>query len=298
MKKIELITDNKFETGFHLLGINPTINHRKLYRHLDYDGQAKKANRPIWQMAQWWTPFDFTNAVYRTNKDKHIYENASRKIEVQSEPNGHLRLNLYGSKEYPEGPRASGNQPWSHLLIEQDFEKSVSLDQLESLNLKLTFNIESFKDMSAGQYDPSLHAAQLLWYFVIHDQSIEGSTGYGNFKEYFWFGIPLFDNRYKTIGETMHIDQGGIGTTGHLIYSMASKNYLNEPIQFGKTYDIEIDILPHILNAKQYALDHGYLKKTDHSNYQIGYMNFGWEIPGMFDVESYIENMQAIAVLK
>jgi len=298
MKTLELLTDPTFKTGFHLLGINPTVNHRKIYKYLDYNGEAFKTNRPIWQMAQWWTPFDVKNASFKKENGRYVYETPSRRFEVKPEPNGHLRMNLYGSKEYPNGPRTSGNDPWSHLLIEQDFEESVSLDTLQALNLKLTFNIESVEDHHQGQYDPNLHAAQFLWYFVIHDTGIEGSTGYGNFKEFFWFGIPLYDNRFPFIEESMHVDSGGIGTTGRLIYSMSNRNYLKEPIQMGKTYHIEVDILPSVLKAKQYALDHGYLKKHDQSNYQIGYMNFGWELPGVFDVKSYIEGMSAIAALK
>ena len=28
-------------------------------------------------------------------------------------------------------------------------------------------------------------------------------------KEYFWFGVPLFDSRFDFIDESMIIDQGG-----------------------------------------------------------------------------------------
>lgn len=297
MKTIELLSDTQFRTGFHVLGINPTINHRKIYKHLDYLGEAKPTNKPIWQMAQWWTPFDLCDCSVKKIKDTYLYETPSRHIEV-TPSTGRLKMDLSGSKEYPNGPRISGSEPWSHLLIEQDFHESVSLDALESLTLKLSFNIESVQDMNLGQMNPNLHAAQLLWYFVIHDTGIEGSTGYGNFKEFFWFGIPLYDSRYPFIEESRHIDQGGIGTTGRLIYSMSSRNYLKEPIVFGKQYQIEIDILPFVLKAKQYALDHGYLKRHDQANYQIGYMNFGWELPGRYDVKSHIQGISALAVLK
>ncbi|MDG0888962.1 hypothetical protein [Paracholeplasma manati] len=297
MKTIELLSDPQFKTGFHVLGINPTINHRKTYKHLDYNGEAYQTNWPIWQMAQWWTPYNLIDATFKKITDCYVYDTPSRRIEVNPKK-GFLRLNLSGSKEYPQGVRTSGNQPWSHLLIEQDFDESVSLDTLQALNLKLNFNIEAVEDHNEGQFNPNLHAAQLLWYFVIHDKGIEGSAGYGNFKEFFWFGIPIYDNRYPFIEESMHVDQGGIGTTGRLIYSMSSRNYLKEPIQMGKDYTIEIDILPFVLKAKQYALDHGYLKKHDQSNYQIGYMNFGWELPGRFDVKSHIQGISALAVIK
>jgi hypothetical protein len=297
MKTIELLTDTHFKTGFHVLGINPTINHRKIYKYLDYNGEAYRTNWPVWQMAQWWTPFDLSESTFKKSGDRFIYDTPSRHIEVNPKT-GYLKMDLFGSKEYPLGPRKSGSEPWSHLLIEQDFNESVSLDFLKSLTLKFSFQIESVQDENQGLFNPNLHAAQFLWYFVIHDTGIEGSKGYGNFKEFFWFGIPLFDSRYPFIEESMHVDQGGIGTTGRLIYSMSNRNYLKEPIQFGKPYDIEIDILPFVLKAKQYALDHGYLKRHDQANYQIGYMNLGWELPGRYDVKSHIQGISALAVLK
>lgn len=297
MKIVNLLTDSSFETGFHLLGINPTINHRKIYKHLDYDGKAKYSKIPIWQMAQWWTPYNVLDAKFKIINNNYIYETPSRRIEVNPHKQGYLRMNLSASKEYINGPRLDSSEPWSHLLIEQDFQKHVSLDNLEALRVQLTFNIEKVINQSPETYNPSYHAAQLVWYFVIYDASYEGSK-YGNFKEYFWFGVPIYDNRHDFIDEHHHVDQGGIGTTGRLIYSMSNKNYLNEKIKFGQTYDIDINVLPFILKAKTYAIQNEYLKQNEESKYEIGYMNFGWEIPGMFDVESYIQNMNVIATIK
>ncbi|HLT00256.1 MAG TPA: hypothetical protein VK005_02080 [Acholeplasma sp.] len=299
MKIIELLDDSSFETGFHLLGINPEVDKRTFYRHLDYDNKALKSDRIIWQMAQWWTPYNVVNASYKEENNNFLYQTPSRLIGVNPKEKK-LIMHLSGSKEYPNGARSKVSDPWSHLLIEQDFKQSVNLLDLEKLEVELTFNIEKVIDKHNGDFNPNFHAAQFLWYFVITDISQDNNKyiGYGNFKEFFWFGVPLFDSRHDFISETMHVDQGGIGTTGRLIYSMPNNVYLKEKIEFGKEYKIKVDILPYVIKAKDYALQNGYLLKHDHAHYQIGYMNFGWEIPGMYDVESYIKDMSIKGYLK
>jgi hypothetical protein len=299
-KEIELLTDPTFETGFHLLGISPVKDQRTFYRHLDYNKEAKPSNRVVWQMAQWWTPYNVADAHFEKSGDTFIYKTASRTIGINPKDDGLLKMDLLGSKEYLGKTRKGFDQPWAHLLIEQDFKESVPIDSLESLVLNLTFQIDEVVDQNHVLYNPDLHAAQLLWYLVIADKSDDRrkSQNYGNYEDFFWFGIPIYDNRHKFINETMHIDQGGIGTTGRLIYSMDNRNYLNEVIKFNKEYTIAIDILPFVKKARAYALENGYLPLQEKPNYEIGYMNFGWELPGAFDVKSWIKGMSIKAIKK
>jgi len=299
-KTIELLTDPTFETGFHLLGINPVIDQRSYFKHLNYHQAAKPSDRVIWQMAQWWTPFNVVDAHFEKSGDTFIYKTPSREIGINPKDQGLLKMNILGSKEYLGETRKSYDQPWAHLLIEQDFNESVPIDSLSSLALSLTFQIDEVIDKNKGNYDPNLHAAQLLWYLVIADKSDakRKKQNYGNYDDFFWFGIPIYDSRHQFIDETMHIDQGGIGTTGRLIYSMDNRHYLNEVIKFNKEYTIAIDILPFVKKARTYALENGYLPKQDNPNYEIGYMNFGWELPGAFDVKSWIKGMSIKAIKK
>ena len=79
---------------------------------------------------------------------------------------------------------------------------------------------------------------------------------------------------------------------------MANKNYLNEKIQFNKEYHLSVDILPFIKKAMTYAKEKCCIKVDENSNYQITYMNLGWEIPGMYDVSSYIKKISVKAYYK
>ena len=297
--EMELISDPGFETGFHLLGISPVIDKRHIYKWLDYGGIAKKSERQIWHMSQWWTPYNVLNSTYTSNQKTYTYKTPSRTI--QAIPSKHqLYLELLGKEEYLGGNRKDMSQPWSHVLIEQDFEKSISILDISALHLNLEFSIDKFVDQTGSTYDPNIHAAQLLWYFVITDVGLDNGQykGYGNSDNYFWFGVPLFDSRKEFFEESMIVDSGGVGTTGKLIYTMDSRQYLPVPLVHQTKHHLHVDILPHVKKAYQYALDHGYLKTSDHSDFQIGYMNFGWELPGAFDVAATISNMSAKATLK
>lgn len=292
----ELLRDNHFETGFSVLGISPVKDKRNYSMIMDYNKNAKNPVGKAWEMAQWWTNYPLKNSTYKFYEGKHQYTTPSRFISIDNK-NGELYTKLLASKEYKEGYRKSNSEPWSHLLIEQDFSRSYGLDKLDKLVVNLDFNIINVIDKMPHNYDPNLHAAQFLWYFVVADVS-GNFVNYGNAENFFWFGVPIFDNRNDFIPEVMHIDQGGEGTTGKLIYSMPSDLYIKEKIEFNKEYNINYDILPNIKKALNYAKENKHLKVNEDSRFEIVYMNFGWECPGSFDVESYIKNMSVKAFIK
>lgn len=296
---IELLEDPTFSTGFNLLGISPVVDGRTIQRHLDYDGKAVPADRDVWFMAQWWTPYDVTDAPYQKVGDVHQYQTTSRTLQMNPEDNGFLKIDLLGSEEYINGPRESG-EPWTHALIEQDFNESVGMAELSSLILRMEVTVNYVENHTGDAYDPGLHAAQLLWYLTLRNVVDEESNPdeVGTRGDFLWFGIPIYDNRSDFIAQSAHLDQGGPGTTNKLIYSMSSRNYFDEKIQMGKTYQIEIDVLPYLKEAFIYAVNNNALVNAQFENMQIGYMNLGWELPGTFDVSSTFRGISIKAVKK
>jgi len=299
-KTIELLEDKTFSTGFDLLGVSPAEDGRTIQKWLNYGGDAIKAERNVWYMAQWWTPYDVADATYHEEGDKYIYETESRTIAVEPSNNGYLRIDLSSAKEYGDQPRVYG-QSWTHALIEQSFNESVGMSELSQLIVTLDFNIHYVRNMhEEGTYNPSLHAAQFLWYLTLRNVVDEDSEydEVGSRGDYLWFGIPIYDNRSDFIEQSNHIDQGAAGTTNKLIYSMSSKNYLSEIIEFDKTYTIQVDVLPYLKDAFIYAINNDLLINCQFENMQIGYMNLGWELPGSFEVASTIQNISIKAVKK
>lgn len=301
-KKVDLVSDPTFKSGFYLK--SPDTSAVSIERHFDYQGTASSAKR-TWDMAQWWTPFDFKDAsevLAKTNT--YRYENQSRFFEVNP-TNGALSFGLNSWKEYQEkfgGSRSATSQNWSHFLLEQSFETSVALNTLASLNVRLDFAINSVEQFDLEHYNSNLHAAQFLWYFVVRNVVPEDSDPnlVGQNGDFLWFGVPLYDNRNDYLPVYHNYDGGFAGATNKLIYSMDNREYLpvsaGHPLEFQKTYAIDYDILPAIKDAFVNGKQAGALPNCQFQNMRVDYMNFGWELPGSFAVDCSIANWGVNAI--
>lgn len=287
--KVEIIDDNHFKTGFHLLGISPVESKREIFRWLNYNNTAEETKEPVWYMAQWWTKYNFANSQEKYENDLYVYQNESRVVKVNPKT-GYLYTELNAELEY-DHPREQ-NESWPHILIEQNFADDVYLNNIEKIIAKVDVNILKVENKTGPKYNPDYHAAQLLWYFTIRNKPLDGSEEeVGVTGDYMWFGVPIYDSRYSVIKEHSSIDSGFDGATGKLIYSMSNGVYLPTPIDLEKTYYIEVDILPYIRKAYNYAQQNGALKNVKFENLVFDNMNFGWELPGTFNVASEIQNM-------
>lgn len=287
-KVVQLFNDLSFSNGFGLKGVSTTMG-SEVFRHLTADNPDGDY---YWHMAQWWTKYDMQYAEYEVINGVHIYKNESHEIRIDNKNNS-LYMKLLASKEYDK-PRENG-QNWPHILIEQH-SKQVKIAGAKKVIASMDFKIIRCDNMmSPSEYDPSRHAAQYLWYMTLRNLVPEGSdpNEVGKNNDYFWFGIPIYDNRSPLGSEEYKmVDQGFVGATNKLIYSMSNKVYLkNLPLEFGKTYHIEVDILPYLKDAYIYGIQNGALVNSNWENMYLGYMNFGWELPGTFDVESEVSNI-------
>lgn len=298
-KIVQLISDNSFSQGFKLLGVSTAEDGRTIEAYLDYNGEAIDNNDSPWYMAQWWTPYNVADANFFVEDNLYVYQTQSRTIKVNPQEK-YLYFELLGEEEYLGSTRQTASQNWPHLLIEQVFSKSVKISDLKSINIHLEVSVEQCIDKNGDVYDPSIHAAQLLWYFTLNnvvDPSLS-SDEVGTNGDFLWFGVPIFDNRSDFIKSSATIDSGFVGNTNKLIYSMGSSMYIDEKIQFGKTYTIDIDILPYLKEAFIYAVNNDALVNCKFENMELSYMNYGWELPGAFNVISTFKNMSVEAIYK
>jgi hypothetical protein len=281
MPEKELLKDPSFQGGFALLGINPAKDGRKIFRVF--------GKNPAWQLAEWWTPYPFKDAPLIETQHGYEMANESRRVAVDT-AQGRLTMELDSEKEYAklyQGVRHDSSQGWSHLLIEQDFEKPAKLSELKGLVASLAFQIDECQLFREKEYSPDRHAAQFLWYITLREGPRQAETGpNGN---YIWFGLPLFDNRFEHEEESAFYDLGNEGSTKKLIYGMASKKYLKDKIELGKEVRFSIDLLPDLKKAVAYAIGHGIFASAD--NLYVNYMNLGWELPGNFRVASTLRGL-------
>lgn len=293
----DLLKDPNFKSGFFLQGPNPVTDQRKVFSYLDYGGKAIKVKDVLWIMSQWWTPYNFKDAEFEEMKEgEYRYSNPSRQCEIDSNE-GRFRFVLDSGKEYEARfgkGREDPSTPWSHFLLEQDFVESTKLKDLSALYASLRFKLNKCVCLDDAHYDPSKHTAQFIWYLTIRE-------GRGNKKEelggnFIWFGIPIFDYRYPSIGKHIQYDGDFAGSTRTLIYNLPTKDYLEDaPLVLGKEYDICLDVLPSIKRAVRYAMKAGIFKSS--RGLVVNYMNIGWELPGSFLVDSEISSIRLKGVI-
>lgn len=285
---VELLDDTSFSNGFALKGVSTTMG-STIVRNLTADNVDAKPN---WQMAQWWTKYDMQYADYEKVNGVHIYSNESHEVRIDNQNNS-LYMKLLASKEY-DHPREAGEN-WPHILIEQNCQNPVFVSTVSKVVVSLDFKIiRADNMMDPTEYNAGNHAAQFLWYFTLQNITTENSNPeeVGTYGDFLWFGVPLYDSRHPNgIDEYKHVDSGFVGATNKLIYGMSNKTYLDLPLEMNKEYHIELDILPYLKEAFIYGKMNGALENAQWGNMRLGYMNFGWELPGTFDVESEIRNI-------
>ena len=303
-----LLSDSSFKNGFGLFSPETTTAHVE-DRLIDYNGEAEtdfynpEADHSYyWTMCQWWTPYNFVNATYSKNGETHIYENESRRLEVNP-GEGSLHMELNADMEYEEkfgGPRDPAAS-WSHFLIQQNFPSELvkSPSTFEDLYVEMDVTIEESTYLGEGQ-PLGGECAQLVFYFCLFnrvpaDSNPEevGVNGTG-----MWFGVPIYDSRYDYVDRYIGGDTGFVGSTNRMIYSIPSQSYMGRgPVEMNHTYKIRIDVLDLLKEAFIYGVKNDYLPNCLWNNLYLTYMNFGWELPGQYKVSSTLSNLDIHATI-
>ncbi|MEQ4206735.1 hypothetical protein [Actinopolymorpha sp. B9G3] len=235
--------------------------------------------------------FDDSRLVGLT-ADGDGYESAAKRL-IRCHDGG-LWLEAMASAEY-DRPRQPG-EPWPHLLVEQVWGAAgVRLVDLAKLQFGLTARVDHVVNcMSPAEYDPGLHAAQVTAYFTLQNRN-ESSPDYGNLV---WFGVPVVDNRYDIPPAHYAEDAGHTGPTNQFIAVMPGSEFWDRSIKDGRWHSIRTDLLPFLHHAFSVAQQGGYLPRTRVEELRITTFNFGWELPGAFDVALQVKPLTAVAVVR
>jgi len=257
---------------------------------------------PSWTFAQWGSKYNildyYQKAVINGGSGlKYISEGKNfeseylpAKIFSFDTVNGSVYMELNAETEY-ETPRII-NQSWPHTLVEQSFydESLLNLSKCSSVRMKMNFNISKFEDKMNGLANSNLHAGQFVWYVTLQNRNNESA----DFGKYIWFGLCLWDNRYENIEKPLFAaeDGGKEANTGAFIYSPESNLYYNGNKMPSALTDVNVDfdIMNIAKTAYNLAIERGYLGTTTFEDLYIGSMNFGFEVPGTYNVASTINN--------
>jgi hypothetical protein len=283
----EIIQDPHFERGFILWQPQPG-SHVRYGQISGFDATAA----PIWGLCQWSSKFPLA-AEGITNAGFLLCTNSAKAVTLGAagSDSADLAFAVNTGVEYPHA-RKSSAEPWVHLLAEQEFDPPVKLENLKGVNFHVEARLLRSQLLDAANYSPAIHAAQFQIYFTLQNRNRQ-SAGYGDLL---WFGIPIYDNRARFTQAFKEQDFGG---TAKFIFTPDARVFTGASAQDGRWITIDKDLLPLMLEALETAWSRGFLKDSKNlSDYAIGGLNLGWEVPGTFDVALQIRDLSLKSVPK
>jgi hypothetical protein len=283
----ELVRDPHFQSGFYLLEPKPG----KRVAYGESGGLAP--GKPVWDLAQWSSKFPLPLGNCMISGKSMAFTNNAKAV-VLGKPGtavADLSLAVNAGAEYPRA-RKSANEPWVHLLVQQDFENPPALAELDTCNFHLEARLKRSALVNTNGYSPSLHAAQYFVYLTVANRNPK-AAGYG---ECYWFGIPIYDNRYRVVPAYEARD---FGETRLFIFTPASDQFAGKSTHDGDWVTFEQDLLPLIRQGLDHARDKRFIQGSrDPADYRPLGIFIGWEVPGMFDVDLQIRNLSLKAMPK
>jgi hypothetical protein len=282
----DLIRDPHFQKGFHLLA--PAQGKRIAYA--DVAGPVSTSS--VWDLGQWASRFPLQTADVHFSANTWVCSNSAKQVVVglPGSPAAGLTLAVNGSAEYGSQARKSSAEPWVHLLVQQDFDQQPSLTALAALHFHLEARLEHSLLANTNGYTPALHAAQFTVYLTVANRNPK-APGYG---ECFWFGIPIYDDRYRLVPDYEAQD---FGATRLFIFTPGSENFTAKSTHDRQWVTFDKDLLPLIRRGLEHAWARKFIVGShDFADYRPLGIFIGWEVPGIFDVQMLMRNLSLKAM--
>lgn len=285
---IQLIRDRHFRRGFTVSAPAPGRHVLAGVFRTDPHGAD-----PVWRVTQWSSRFPLTDFSAQPDPDgSFTMANAAKSVRAArpGRPGADLSLAVNGWLEYGRRARLP-QEPWVHLLVDQEFEREAWLPELSGLRLRLEVRVSRCDRDPSAAYAPGIHAAQVPLFISVQNRN-PASPGFG---DYYHFGIPLFDSREAMPAAFVAGDPG----TGKLMYCPAAAAWSTASTHGGEWVTFEGDLLPEMLTGLQAAWERGFLKGSrDPADYRPAGLSVGWEVPGVFDVAVQIRGLSLRATTR
>ena len=285
---IQLFHDNQFERGFIVL--KPVHNKKIKGGTISLDASQEKL---VWELAQWGSRFDLSNVKAESVSASGIrFHDGAKTVYFEDlhQKYPSITFEVNARKEYQGHLRKSGEH-WPHLLAEQQLNLQPKVTQLDELWFQIEYRLLKSEAFKQEGWTDNLHTAQFLAYLTIQNMNKE-STGFG---DYLWFGIAMYDARYRFPKTHQALDKG----TGKFIYSLGEKQFTDQSAHQGKWITIQQDILPLIKNGLKAAWKQGFVNSSHNINdYEVRAFNIGWEITGTYHVAMKFQKLSLEATLK
>jgi len=282
---VELIRDPHVRRGLILL--SPQPGKRVPYGTL----AGPEAGPAVWDLAQWSSRYPLKAAGPQRRPDgTSQFSNAGKSITFGRPGSNEITLAVTGSIEYG-GKARKKDDPWVHLLLQQEIANAPALAELKSARFHLEARLQSSHHIVTPEDTPDLHAAQFQVFFSVQNFNRK-SAGYG---QSFWFGVPVYDNRYRI--PPAHQSQDTAGTQ-MFIFTPAGTVYGTRSAHDLQWITFDQDLLPLMREGLALAWQRGFLHDSQAlADYHVSGLNLGWEVPGVFDVALQFRNLSLRATL-
>ena len=249
---------------------------------------ADSDKAPLWHLCCW----NFDNGL-----SKDIREDAKYGVTfddgtylIARDSKGVITMNVTSSNVYKE-PRTDGSQPWINFLIETSFN-NIEVKKCNSLVFSYDLLILKCENkMKDEEYNTNIHAAQCLAYLYCRNTNKDSE----DYMKSLWLGVGSFDNR----------DNGGISLSPGTMWDVGTSTYmygLADDKLFNTTnlldnrwHTCKVYVRNAISDAIKSLKANGYMKTSVVDDFTVMGMNYGWELPGTFDVSSQIRNISLTA---
>jgi len=291
-KSVALLDDTRFERGLIVWSPRPGRHVRQ-----GVIGGGETNIEPVWGLAQWHSRFTLAGAAARQFPDgRRCYRDGAKEVTFfPTDGDADISLRLDGFTEY-SGRAPERGDPWPHLLLERRLLVHPAVSDLQAVQLNVQYRlIKEDKHRPAG-FDPRRHTAQFVFYITVQNRNRQ-SDGFG---DYYWFGVPMYDARYRIPRAHKAKDKGSDRkpATGKFIFNPGGDHYTSQSAHDGQWVTISRDLLPLIREGLETAWQRGFLRDSrDTSDYRLMGMNTGWEVTGPLDVEMQLKGLRLTATL-
>jgi len=284
---VPLLDDTRLERGLIVWSPKPG-QHVKQGTLRPSDSTAE----PIWGLAQWHSRFTLAQAK-REQLPGGLVRFTDGGKAVTFFPSNHeadFSLALTGNIEY-EGRAPQPGDPWPHLLAERKLLIHPTIAELTAVSMTVRYRLVKTEVHRPAGFDARRHTAQFVFYITVQNRNRQ-SAGFG---DYFWFGVPMYDTRYRLPRAHMAPDIGSDRkpATGKFIFNPGGERYTTQSAHDGDWVTIQKDLLPLVREGLETAWKRGYLqdsRKLD--DYRLMAMNTGWEVTGPLDVEMQVAGLR------
>ncbi len=256
------------------------------------------AKEPVWGLAQWHSRYSLADATPEPLAAGGLrYCDAAKSITFfAADSPADFALAVRGSVEY-DGQAPAAGDPWPHLLAERKLLVQPALGQLEAVPFAVRYRLVESQRHTPEGFDERRHTAQFVFYLTVQNLN-RNSAGFG---DYYWFGVPLYDARYRLPRAHKAVDVGSDRkpATGKFIFNPPGEVYTRHSAHDGEWVTIEKDLLPLIREGLETAWQRGYLGDSRNwADYHLVAMNTGWEVTGPWDVEMQVSGLRLLAQLQ